>query len=123
MNRLNNYFAKNFYTNVPSIFHWVGIFVIGDIYVLAPFILVFFPIVFVIKGLWGLAVAWCLYMGMRNFIEIIYWLFHQFGDKSYRPPFQSKKFGNNDVYIIYQLMNTTHSVVYFTILIFLIVDR
>jgi len=98
----------------------MGIFVRGDAIVLAPFLLVYLPIVYLIADFRGVGIAWCIYMSLRSFIEVIYWLDRQSGSKQYRPPFFSKKFGNNEVYIIYQLLDTCQAVVYLTLLIILL---
>jgi len=105
-----------------GLLRYVGIYVLGDAFVLVPFLIIFLPIMYLVRGWWGVAITWCVYMFIRNFIEIIYWLFQQFGDKSYRPPFQFKKFDNNQLYIIYQLLNTVHCTIYAVLLILLLTN-
>ena len=123
MSKIIEYFEKNFYTNLPSPFHYIGIYVVGDLIVLIPFILIFFPLIFLWKGLWGLGVSWTLFMGVRHMFEVIYWFLQQFGNKEYRPGFPTKRFGNNEVYIIHQLLNMVYGLVYLTIFVFLVIDR
>jgi hypothetical protein len=103
-----------------GILRFIGIYVLGDAFILVPFLVIFLPIIYLIKGWWGVGVAWCVYMSVRNFIEIIYWLFQQFSDRSYRPGFPFKDYDNNKVYIVFQLLNTVHAVVYMVLLIFLL---
>lgn len=117
---MQDYLAKNFYKNLPHFFHYLGIYVVGDLVVLLPFILIFFPLVYFFRGLEDVGITWCIYMGIRHFFEIIYWLLQQFGDKSYRPASPFKNLKNNDIYIIHQLLNTVYAVVYFSLLVFLL---
>lgn len=114
------YFAKNFYRDM-GLLRFIGIYVLGDALVLVPFLLIFLPLMYFLAGGIGVGVAWCVYMIFRNFIEIIYWLFHQFSDKKeFRPEFPFKEFGNNEIYIIYQLLNTIHTIIYAVLLIFIL---
>ncbi len=119
---MSNYLAKNFYKNLPHFFHYLGIYVVGDLIVLLPFIVVFFPLVYLFRGLEGLVISWCLYMGIRHMFEVVYWLLQQFGDKSYRPATPFKQLKNNDVYILHQLLNTVYAVIYLSILIFILIS-
>lgn len=51
-------------------------------------------------------ISYGLFISIRYFTEIIYWLFQQFGPKTYRPyDFGLKKIDNNSIYIIYQIMS------------------
>lgn len=120
MKRLIKILSRNFYKDM-GILRYIGIYVLGDALVLVPFLIIFLPIVYILFDLKAVGIAWCVYMSVRNFIEIIYWLFQQFGEKSFRPFFPFKEFKNNDVYIIYQLLNTVHAVIYLTLLILLLV--
>ena len=114
-----SFFSKYFYKDM-GLFRYVGVYVFGDAYILAPFLIISLPVMYFLAGWFGVGVFWCVFMIIRNFIEIIYWLFQQFGDKSFRPPFPMKSLDNNQVYILYQLLNTVHTVIYVVILIFLL---
>ncbi|HEX9804241.1 MAG TPA: hypothetical protein VGA67_01015 [Candidatus Dojkabacteria bacterium] len=117
-----NFFQKHFYRNM-GIARFLGIYVLGDAIVIVPFLIIFLPLTFLFQGWYGVAIGWSLYMGVRHFIEIFYWLFQQFVPDGHRPGFPFKQFGNKDVFIIHQVLNTVYSVAYFTILIFLVMDR
>jgi hypothetical protein len=121
MQNLRKRIAEKFYTNI-FILNPFGIYVLGDAIVLIPFIFIFFPTVYFFFGLKYLVISWCIYMGLRHFIEIVYWLLQQFGDKTYRPPFIFEEFQNEDIYIIYQLMSTVWTVVYSFIGIYAIIE-
>ena len=44
-----------------------------------------------------------IFLSLRGFGEMIYWLLQQFGNKEYRPTSPHKKLSNDAVYILYQL--------------------
>lgn len=121
MNKIFKYIEKNFYKNTPLLGP-VGIFVVGDALVLVPFLLIFFPAIAILFSLKDVAIAWTLYMSVRSFIEITYWMHHQFGSKNYRPTFFKTSLGNNEIYIIYQLLDTIYFVFYSFILIKLLTN-
>jgi hypothetical protein len=95
-----------FYSDTPFLFP-LGIYVWGDALVLAP--------------TWGIVSLFAysrpnvqifsiylLFMGLRSFFEVIYWLLHQFSGKSYNPPL-FRNVGwikQNEVAILYQLLHT-----------------
>lgn len=64
-----------------------------------------------------------VFLAVREFGELIYWLLHQFGNRKYRPyDFGFKKLENNAVYIIYQTFALVGITVGIMIAIFAILE-
>lgn len=97
---------KHFYSDTPFLC-WQGIFVWGDALVLAPFW-------FISTGLfWFLSplnvLRYCLiFFFVRAFFETIFWIQHQFSQKTYLPPLFRRLdwVGTQEAAILYQLLNT-----------------
>lgn len=92
---------KWFYKNPNRVLKFLHIYVNGDMLVLLP--------------IWGFILGtglidWKfmileigLFLFLRGFGEMIYWLFQQFGNMQYRPETNYKNLDNKAVYILYQL--------------------
>lgn len=97
---------KNFYSDT-FLFLPLGIYVLGDALVLAPFwifssiFLLFFSIQNIFKFI-------LLFYILRSFFEIIYWLNHQSVHSDYNPPLfrKIKWIKANESAILYQLIHT-----------------
>ncbi len=100
-------FFKNnsiFYSKTHPLLHlFAHTFIKGDI-ILLPFVLLIFSLIFF--SVKFMLISYGVFLTIRYFSEIIYWLFQQFGTKNYRPyDFGLKKLDNNAIYIIYQLIS------------------
>ena len=81
------------------------IFVRGDRLVIYP-VLLFSLILFFFNRQYAIVFI-LVFLSLRFFIEIIYWLFQQFTTGQYRPyDYGLNKLSNNSIYIIYQLTST-----------------
>lgn len=97
---------KNFYSDT-FLFLPLGIYVLGDALILAPFwilsslFLFFFSIENILKFI-------LIFYTVRSFFEIIYWLNHQSVNSSYNPPLfrRIKWIKANESAILYQLIHT-----------------
>jgi hypothetical protein len=90
-----------FFKETSSPLKLFTIFIRGDIFFIAPlFILMVMALFFSLK--FGLLLVG-VYICLRYFGEMIYWLLQQFSDRKYRPKdFGLKKLDNNALYILYQ---------------------
>jgi hypothetical protein len=102
---------KLFYEPVHPLFNVLQIFVKGDALIIAPFLC---GIVLV-----GLLYSWPLsifimsvFYAVRQFGEMIYWLFQQFHDHSYRPyDFGLTLLNTHSIYILYQVSACVQSTI------------
>ena len=102
---------KIFYEPVHPIFNVFQIFVKGDALVIAPFVCVIVLI--------GLLHSWVMsafimsvFYAVRQFGEMIYWLFQQFHDHSYRPyDFGLTMLNTHSIYILYQVSACVQSTI------------
>lgn len=102
---------KIFYEPVHPIFNVFQIFVKGDALVIAPFVGVI--------ALIGLLHSWVMsafimsvFYAVRQFGEMIYWLFQQFHDHSYRPyDFGLTMLNTHSIYILYQVSACVQSTI------------
>lgn len=110
-----------FFSEPGRLARFSHIYVKGDMIVLLPiwaFILVtgFFSWRFMLLEIG-------LFLFLRGFGEMVYWLLQQFGKQSYRPETKHKKLGNNAVYILYQLSGLRNAfiglVIIFYVLLYL----
>jgi len=100
-NLQKNITNKWFYTEMP----WWGkimlIYVKGDLFMLAPLLLINSIIAFF--SLRSALLIFGLLIVVRQSGELVYWLMQQFGDRKYRPSdFGFSNLDNSAVYIIYQ---------------------
>lgn len=99
MNKIIN--NKWFFEKPHFIFSLLHIYVKGDALIVIPIFLIilitlfFSPVIALLE--------FGIYLALRGFGEMIYWLLHQFGDRQYRPDTIFKNLDNNAVYIFYQL--------------------
>lgn len=61
-----------------------------------------------------------VFLFLRGFGEMIYWLLQQFGEKKYRPFAAHKNLDNNAVYILYQLSGLRNAFLGLLLVIFVI---
>lgn len=104
-----------FYKNPPFLIKtFLLTFIWGDSLIMFPLILLT-----ILLAIFSPKIGFIFYLllvTIRFFIEIFYWLFQQFGPKTYRPyDFGLKKLGNNSIYILYQLGST--AIVFLSIII------
>ncbi len=108
---------KNFYQSPRFWQRFLTIFVKGDSLVIYPFLLIV-----IITAFYNLSFSITLlliFLSLRYFIEIIYWLFQQFNGGQYRPyDYGLKSLSNNSIYIVYQLTSTVTCSLYLTLLVF-----
>ncbi|MEI7578491.1 MAG: hypothetical protein WCJ58_00450 [bacterium] len=90
-----------FYSEPGKFLRFFHIYVKGD----APVILPLIGLMLLTAILsWRFAILeWGIFLSLRGFGEMIYWLLQQFGPKSYRPGTSLKNLSNNSIYILYQL--------------------
>ncbi len=107
---------KKFFTDCPSYFKMIGIYVWGDSFIFIPFHIIIF-IFSLISLPFGLLI-WSIFFSIRSLGEVLYWFLQQFGDRTYRPhDFGFKHIDNHAVYIFYQTIMTVHATVAITALI------
>lgn len=91
-----------FYSNPHLLLRFLTIYVKGDMILLIPIVLGIGLV-----GWWSIEymfLMFALLFTIRGLGEMIYWICQQFGPKTYRPyDFGFKKFGNDAIYILYQL--------------------
>lgn len=104
-----------FYKNPPILIKtFLLTFIWGDSLIMFPLIILIGLIA--IFNLKIGSIFYLLLVIIRFSIEIFYWLFQQFGPKTYRPhDFGLKKLSNNSIYILYQLSST--AIVFLSIII------
>jgi len=92
---------KWFFSEPGKILRFLHMYVKGDIIELFPTILFI-----LLLGIWDwhfMILMIGVYIMVRGFGEIVYWLNQQFGDRKYRPDdHRFKQLDNNAIYIIYQ---------------------
>ena len=116
MQKIQNIDNKRFFTDCPSYFKTIGIYVWGDALIFVPFHIIIF-IFSLISLPFGL-LLWAVFFSIRSLGEITYWFLQQFSDRSYRPyDFGFKHLDNHAVYIFYQTIMTVHATVSITALI------
>ncbi|MFW5703365.1 MAG: hypothetical protein ACOCXQ_00850 [Patescibacteria group bacterium] len=92
-----------FYDKPNTIWRYLLVFVKGDALVIVPFFLI--VLIFGFLSLEFMMVMIGLYIAVRSLGEMVFWMFQQFGPRSYRPyDFGLTKLDNNAIYIIYQLI-------------------
>lgn len=92
-----------FYSDTKLLSKALLIYVKGDGIVFVPFYV--FLAVFYLFNQYLAIKIFISFFTVRALGEMIYWLFQQFGDKSYRPyDFGLKDLNNNAIYILYQII-------------------
>ena len=101
---------KWFFTELHPIFKILLIFIRGDLIILLPLLaLILFTGIFSIRIMFILL---GVYISVRYFGEMIYWIMQQFSGKTYRPyDFGFRKLDNNAIYILYQTFAIVGTVV------------
>lgn len=103
--RLRSVDTKWFFTDIPfALKVCTTIFVRGDAIVLVPLVAALL-LSFFISIKFGLIMTGS-FIAIRYFGEMVYWLFHQFYDRKYRPDDMGfKNLDNNAIYILYQTIS------------------
>ena len=108
-----------FYSSPYPFFRIFQIFIKGDALVLLPFGIVMLGFFFFSIRLAIIILG--IYLSVRYLGEMIYWLLHQFGEKTYRPyDFGLKELDNNAIYILYQLLAIINITIGMAIIIYAI---
>ena len=104
------FYSDTFWLIPLGIYVWGDGLVLGPFWFLAGFISIFF------LDLTQSAILLLLFITIRSFFEIIYWLGHQVGDKTYQAPLfrQVNWLDAGQGAILYQLLHT--SVIIFSLL-------
>lgn len=98
-----------FFDKPNTALRYLLIFVKGDSLVLVPFF--FIVLLFGFISLDFMFVMIGLFITFRSMGEMVFWMFQQFGPRTYRPfDFGLTQLDNNAVYIIYQLMGLVGAV-------------
>jgi hypothetical protein len=90
-----------FFSDLHPFIKFFLMFIKGDMIVLLPFLIIilllgFFSMKFMVIMLG-------IYIAVRYFGELIYWLFQQFNERKFRPyDFGFKNLDNHAIYILYQ---------------------
>jgi len=119
MKRIFDIDNKWFFSPAPTWQRLFLIFIKGDALVILPFIVLIvltaffsFKLALIILG---------LYISIRQFGEMMFWFFQQFGPRTYRPhDFGFKKLDNHAIYILYQTWALATTVMGVTFLIYVI---
>lgn len=98
-----------FFDRPNTFWRYLLVFVKGDSLVIVPFF--FIILVFGFLSLEFMLVMVGLYIAIRSLGEMIFWMFQQFGPRTYRPyDFGLVKLDNHAIYIIYQLLGLVGAV-------------
>ncbi len=94
-----------FFSSPYAIFRLFTIYIKGDMLIIFPgLILISLLGIFSLKFMF---LVYGVFISVRGFGEMIYWFFHQFSSKQYRPnDFGFNKLNNDAIYILYQLTST-----------------
>lgn len=94
-----------FFSSPYTIFRLFTIYIKGDMLIILPgLILISLLGIFSLKFMF---LVYGVFISVRGFGEMIYWFFHQFSSKQYRPnDFGFNKLNNDAIYILYQLIST-----------------
>jgi len=119
LQKLKNIDNTWFFSRPPFWMRLFSIYVKGDSLVIVPMWMMLFISLF-FKASYGV-VGIVIFLFLRSFIEMIYWIFQQFSSRQYRPSdFDFPNLDNHAIYIIFQLINLLYSTIYATLLVFLI---
>lgn len=114
MNRIK--IDNRWFFSKPGLLRIALVFIKGDAIILLPLSVLIIITCFVRLKL-GL-IAFGLYVSIRFFTEMFYWMFQQFGKREYRPfDFGLNHLDNNAIYILYQLHALFWTIAGFTFLI------
>lgn len=116
--RLRSVDTKWFFTDIPFVLKLcTTIFVRGDAIVLAP-LAAALALTYFVSIKFGLIMTGS-FIAIRYFGEMIYWLFHQFYDRKYRPSDMGfKNLDNNAIYLLYQTISLAWVMVGMAIAVF-----
>lgn len=110
---------KWFYEKPSVIWRYLLVFVKGDTLIIAPFLV--FILLFGFLSLEFMGVMIGIFLAIRSFGEMIFWMFQQFGPRTYRPyDFGLSQLDNNAIYIIYQLFGLVGTVLGLSLAVLLI---
>lgn len=108
-----------FFDQPATFWRYLLVFVKGDSLVIIPFF--FIVLVFGFISLEFMLIMVGLYIAIRSLGEMIFWMFQQFGPRTYRPyDFGLSKLDNHAIYIIYQLLGLIGSVLGSSLVIMMI---
>ncbi len=119
LQKLKNIDNTWFFSRPPWWARMLTIYVKGDAIILS-----FFWIGLIICAFFNLkwsAVALLIFLFLRSFTEINYWLFQQFSSREYRPEdFDFPRLDNHAIYILFQILNLLYCTIYATVLVYLV---
>ena len=94
---------KWFFSELPFFVKMFTFYIKGDLIVLFPLLLII--ILLGILSLKFMLLMVGTYIVVRNLGEMIYWIFHQFSSRNYRPnDFGFKRLDNHAIYILMQTL-------------------
>lgn len=108
-----------FFDKPNTLWRYLLVFVKGDSLVILPFFVI--VLIFGFISLEFMMIMIGLYIAIRSLGEMIFWMFQQFGPRTYRPyDFGLAKLDNHAIYIIYQLLGLTGAVLGSSLVIMMI---
>lgn len=97
---------KDFHSIITPLLFLIGAFVWEDALIISFFWIIGGIILFFLNSWNFTLILLLLFIIIRKFIEVIYWLFQQFNNTGFRPyDFGFKNLNNNSIYIIYQMFS------------------
>ena len=106
LQKINNQW---FFEEPSSYLRYLLVFVKGDALVILPFFALVFLFGFI--SLEFMVIMIGIYIAVRSFGEMIFWMLQQFGPRTYRPfDFGLNQLDNNAIYILYQLIGMVGTV-------------
>lgn len=99
-----------FYSRPHPLLRVVTVYVKGDMIVILPTLLLIALVgIFSIRFM---LLLFGIFYSLRGAGEMVYWFSHQFWEKKYRPDdFGFKNLNNDAIYILYQLLSTSTTLV------------
>ncbi len=108
-----------FYRSPNVIWRYLLVFVNGDSLIIAPFLGIILLFGFLSLEFMGIMLG--LFVAIRSIGEMFYWMFQQFGPRTYRPyDFGLIRLDNNAIYIVYQLLGLVGAVIGISLVLLLL---
>lgn len=96
---------------ISSYFIYIYIYIKGDAFIIAPFLILIFIIGFMWSWSFSLFTL-AVFHTVRSLGEMMFWLLQQFGPHEYRPyDFGLLKLNTNAIYILYQVHACVQTVI------------
>ncbi|MCX7996821.1 MAG: hypothetical protein N2691_03650 [Patescibacteria group bacterium] len=110
LHRFRSTITNTWFFQAPKPYmRYLLVFVQGDSLVIIPFF--FLVLLFGFFSIDFMLVLVGLFVTVRSFGEMLFWMLQQFGPHSYRPyDFGLSKLDNNAIYILYQLLGLSGTV-------------